>query len=72
MPQKVLNREAVITVNGSCLDVGQSTTVRVALEQFASSLAEKGLGNDEHGREMTAAYIRRIQEIRKLMYGRGL
>lgn len=52
-----------ITINGRALTTGQAMTVRVALESFALSLRD-GLGDDEHGKAMTAAYIARVEEIR--------
>ncbi|WP_042298978.1 hypothetical protein [Paraburkholderia kururiensis] len=63
-------REAVITINGHCLTDAQSTTVRTALESLAMSLnGDAPLGDDEHGRRMTAAYRARLEEIRTFLYG---
>lgn len=59
--------EAAITINGQPLTVGQSMAVRCALQSFATSLSEEGLGDDEHGRAMTAAYLARIREINVLI-----
>lgn len=59
--------EASVTINGSPLTVGQSMTLRVALETFAFSLKGEGCGDDEHGLAMTAAYMAAIQDIRKLI-----
>ena len=59
--------ETSVTINGSPLTVGQSMTLRVALETFAFSLKGEGCGDDEHGRAMTAAYMAAIQDIRKLI-----
>jgi hypothetical protein len=33
-------------------------------------LEHNGLGSDQHGRDMLAAYMERIQEINRLMAGR--
>ena len=50
------------------LTVGQSMTVRCAIESFAFSLQEDGLGDDEHGRAMTKGYLANIEQIRKSMH----
>jgi hypothetical protein len=60
--------EAEIIVNGQVLTSGQSMTLRVALEGFALNLKEEGLGDDEHGKEMTKLYLDRVSEIRKVLY----
>lgn len=60
--------ESRITINGVPLGEGQAMTVRVAIESLASSL-DDGLGDDEHGRAMVAAYRARIAELRELMFG---
>lgn len=60
--------EALIIVNGHKLTIGQSMTMRVALENFSIDLQFKGLGKDEHGQKMTDAYKARIREIRKILY----
>jgi hypothetical protein len=65
MPE--LHQEPTITINGTLLNSAQATTVRVAIESLASDLVS-GLGDDEHGRLMTAAYKARIQEIRELIF----
>lgn len=61
-------KEAKITVNGVPLTVGQSMTMRVALEHFAGYLNEEGLGDDKHGKTMTNGYQARIYEIRRVLY----
>jgi hypothetical protein len=43
-------------------------TLRVAIESFADSLVNEGLGDDDHGKRMTTAYLDRINEIRKPLY----
>ena len=60
-------REARIVISGTALSEGQSLTVRVAVEDFAQFLQDKGLGDDEHGRRMTENYLARIYEIRNLI-----
>jgi hypothetical protein len=63
--------EPAITINGHTLTSAQAMTVRVAIESFAVDL-QAGLGDDEHGRTMTAAYKDRIREIRGLIFGERL
>jgi hypothetical protein len=58
--------EPNIIINGQQQSVGQAMTVRVALGSFAMSL-EEGLGDDEHGQRMTAAYRERLRELFTLM-----
>lgn len=60
--------EARISINGTRLTEGQSMTVRVAMESFATSLRSDGLGDDAHGKAMTAAYLARYTEIARLIY----
>lgn len=62
--------EPTVIVNGHKLNEAQSMTLRVALEQYAMTLGMEGLGDDEHGRAMVAAYLDRIGEIRSFMFGR--
>lgn len=57
--------EPMIIINGKLLTVGQAMTVRVALGAFAVDLQD-GLGDDDHGKEMTAGYKARLSEIFKL------
>jgi hypothetical protein len=47
---------------------GQSMTVRVAITSFAADLLENGLGDDDHGKKMTAAYLERIGELNALLF----
>jgi hypothetical protein len=60
--------EPHITINGTELTEAQAMTVRVAIESLASSLAEDGLGDDEHRRAMVEGYTARINEIRRLIF----
>jgi hypothetical protein len=61
-------KEARITINGRDLMEGQSMTVRVAITSFAADLLENGLGDDDHGKKMTAAYLERIGELNALLF----
>lgn len=63
-----MNKEAKITVNGKELTPGESMTVRVALEGFASDLQHRGLGPDEMGQKICKGYLGCIDGIRKKMY----
>lgn len=58
--------EPTITINGQTLSVGQAMTVRVALSAFQFGLKD-GLGDDEHGKAMTAGYQARLSEIFQMM-----
>lgn len=60
--------EATIVINGQQLTDAQSMTLRVALETFAETLINEGLGCDEHGKRMASAYLHRIREIRGPLY----
>lgn len=60
-------REAEITINGQSLTFAQAMVMRVALSSFLSELRENGLGNDEHGKAMTAAYLARGNEVMRVM-----
>ncbi len=60
--------EPIITINGHLLTVGQSMTLRVALENFANSLVADGLGDDDVGVLLCGGYQDRITEIRVLMF----
>lgn len=59
--------EAQITINGYLLINSESMTIRCALENFAVDLQNNGMGDDDHGKIMTAAYLRNIDQIRKLI-----
>lgn len=63
-----MSSEPLITIWGKELTIGQSMTIRVAIEVFNDSL-NKGLGEDNHGKEMVELYRKRINEIRNLMFG---
>ena len=59
--------EPAITINGHYLTEAQASTIRCAIEAMASSLAD-GLGEDTVGRELTAAYKARIDELRAMIF----
>lgn len=63
--------EPDIEINGARLTDGQAMTVRCAIEHFARCLIENGLGDDAHGKCMTANYLRCVDEIRKEMVREG-
>ena len=60
-------QEAIITINGMTLTVGQSLTVRLAVSSFVLELTKNGLGNDPHGEEMAKLYLARAGEVREMM-----
>lgn len=57
-------KEARITINGHTLTEAQSMTIRVAIEIAALDISRNGLGNDQIGKDIAAAYLARINEIR--------
>ena len=60
--------EPTITINGLPLTEGQAIAVRVAITHFAMEMGEDGaLGDDEHGRELAAAYRKRLTEVLRMM-----
>ena len=60
--------EPTMIINGTQLTSSQSMAVRVAIANFKNDLNTEGLGNDEHGVEMTAAYLLRLQEVENLIF----
>lgn len=62
-----MSAEPAMIVNGVTLSEGQAMTVRVALQNFAGTLMQDGLGEDDHGKSMAKAYLDRIGEINILM-----
>lgn len=60
--------EPEMTINGTKLTPAQAMTLRVALGSFYMSLDVDGLGKDEHGRAMAAAYMAHSAAIYKLMH----
>lgn len=65
-----IRTEPLITINGTELTDAQVMTLRVALLNFSADLcAEKHpLGDDDHGKAMTAGYKLQINEILKILY----
>ncbi|MDO9177559.1 MAG: hypothetical protein Q7U16_04410 [Agitococcus sp.] len=60
--------EPAIQINGRILTEAQAMTVRVAIENFSVDVAGDGLGSDERGLQIAAAYRERVAEIRHVMY----
>lgn len=58
-------------INGVVLTPAQAMTVRVALGSFQITLSANGLGDDEHGKFMTAAYLARLKEINSIIFKKG-
>ena len=61
-----MDDEPTIIINGQQLNTAQAMTIRVALNVFAIDLQD-GLGNDDHGKKMTAAYQSRLTEIFRII-----
>jgi len=60
--------EAKITINGVALTSAQAMTIRVACAAFDEEMRNPdALGDAEHGRRMTAAYLTRLAEIIPLL-----
>ena len=55
--------EPSITIDGATISRACAGTIRVALSTMATQLSEEGLGNDEHGKFMTRAYLQNIRTI---------
>lgn len=60
--------EPKVTINGHELTEAQAMTVRCAVANFAMVLDDEGLGDDEHGRKMTAGYLARLSEIEAFIF----
>ena len=56
-----------VAINGTPLSQAQVTSLYMALQHFSCDLQQRGLGNDEHGRRMTALYLARLAEVNVLM-----
>lgn len=61
-------KEAIIFINGKELSLGQSMTIRGAIENFYGDLSQNGLGDDEIGIKITEGYKDKIQEIREFIF----
>jgi len=60
--------EADVIINGKPLSFGQAMALRVACTTFHMDMADpEALGDDEHGRAMTAAYRQRLTEVLQLL-----
>lgn len=59
--------EATITINGVECSIGESMTLRVAMEALASDMAEDGLGDDEMGKSLAEGYLRNVRSLREKM-----
>ena len=59
--------EPEITINGKKLSIGETMTVRVALESFVLSLNEEGLGPDAV--DLTSGYLKQARSIMGKVYG---
>lgn len=55
--------EAQIIINGKQLTIGESMTVRMALNSFRMTLEEDGFGDDENGKKMAGLYTSNIRTI---------
>lgn len=62
--------EANVRINGRTLSLGESMTLRVAIEHYVSYLHDNGLGEDSHGKAMTKGYLVRLDDIRSKLYSR--
>ena len=60
-------KEAEISISGTPLTFGESMTVRVAVQSFASVLAEDGLGKDKLGKDICEGYLKNIRHINELI-----
>ena len=61
-------QEPSITINGHQLGTSQAAALRVAATNMLTEMSSaNALGNDEHGRKLTAAYHARLTEIMHLM-----
>lgn len=65
--QAAAQEEPNFIINGKPANSSQAITIRVAIESFAVDLQE-GLGEETHGQDICQAYLRRIDEIRNLMF----
>ena len=57
----------MVIINGIELSPAQITTLRVAISSFIVDLKNEGLGDDDHGKKITALYIERAQEIEHIL-----
>lgn len=62
-------KEAIITINGRTISSAQAMALRVAVANFMHTLQNDGLGDDQHGVEMTELYQKRLKELEEMMLG---
>lgn len=65
---EVVENEPLITVNGTLLTSAQTKAVMSAVTRYTSILSYDGLGDDDMGRGIAAAYITRLNEVQRLIY----
>lgn len=65
-----MNEEADIIINGVPITAGMSMTLRVSIESMATELRSEGLGDDDHGKNMTRLYLENIDKLRQVMWGK--
>jgi len=63
--------EPIIIINGVKLTPAQAMTVRVSINNFVFDLQDSTLGEDEHGKAMSAAYLERVGEINGIIEGKS-
>lgn len=66
-----VSTEAEVTIDGVRLTDAQVMALRVAISSRLMDLRENGLGNDDHGRKMTALYIERSSEVEAMLVSGG-
>lgn len=59
--------EPDIIINGHILNPGQAMTIRVALQSFLMELHDRGLGDDDTGKQITKGYQTCGAEINRMM-----
>jgi hypothetical protein len=55
----------IVEINDDKISDSQVETIKEALEYFYSDLQQHGLGEDEHGLEMTRLYCKSINKIKE-------
>jgi hypothetical protein len=58
----------LIIINGVMLNTAQAMAVMSAVTRYTSILSYDGLGDDETGKGIAAAYIARLNEVQKIIY----
>ena len=62
-------KEALVSINGKTLTSAQVMALRVAVANFMQTLHNDGLGDDQHGVDMTELYQKRLKELEGMMLG---